>query len=303
MVALPPRARWLVRAGDESRDALREDPQTPAPKVRGVTASMGLHRCPPAGRRRSTPAPSPAVPEPRFDYAPARSLRCVSGWFAEDDHEHGRRNNLARNHLQAGGSCTFDDRFLIDAVLGCRPWTANARREVHDAEAPLRFERIYGVFQNRDWIDHGVVCADDQNRIKPLGQPGLSGRPQHGVNVGEVLPLREACDGFDRLRLDIFGPQLSVCADASCEVDREPATARADLADKGPFADLQGIHDLIGLVPLLAIRPLGLRGGESAKRTERRNACAEDESREQEDAERSGHLAPRTSMLHPPRDW
>jgi len=65
-------------------------------------------------------------------------------------------------------------------------------------------------------------------------------------------------------------------------VDGEPAAARADLADKGAFADLQGIHDLIGLVPLLAIRPLGLRGGEGAKRAERRKGRKEEQRQQQQ---------------------
>ncbi len=54
-------------------------------------------------------------------------------------------------------------------------------------------------------------------------------------------------------RLDVLGVDAPVRADALGEPQREPAAGGAELGDLRAFSDADRVHDLIGLLPLIAI--------------------------------------------------
>jgi hypothetical protein len=81
----------------------------------------------------------------------------------------------------------------------------------------------------------------------------IGGRAEHGADVTQVLALDAASDRLDHLPLNVLGVDDAVRADSAREVHREPAACCADLRDDGALGDEERVHDLIRLLPLLAI--------------------------------------------------
>src|SRR5204863_9168725 len=65
--------------------------------------------------------------------------------------------------------------------------------------------------------------------------------------------LDAAPDRFEYFFLDVFRVDHAVLIQAMREPDGEPAAACADFADERAVGNLQRVHDLIRLLPLLAI--------------------------------------------------
>jgi hypothetical protein len=118
----------------------------------------------------------------------------------------------------------------------------------------LRLEGSRGVAEHQHWIIHFVIRIHDEDRVDAGRQARIARGAEHGSYVLQSLALHTAANRFDHLRLDVFGVDEPVRADAVREMDREPAIAGADIGDHRAFSDLQRVHDLIRLLPQLSIR-------------------------------------------------
>ena len=87
------------------------------------------------------------------------------------------------------------------------------------------------------------------------GSFGSIGVPSVGTTFRSSFTLNPARDGFDHLGLHVFRIHTAVGSDPAREPDCEPAAAGAEIGDDAAVANLQRVHDAIGLLPVLAIRP------------------------------------------------
>ena len=74
----------------------------------------------------------------------------------------------------------------------------------------------------------------------------------------QVLARHPPLDHLDHLRLDVLGVDPAVRPDAPRQTDREPAAGGAELSDDAALGDVEGVHDLIGTLPDVAIRSFEL---------------------------------------------
>src|SRR5690606_22681367 len=79
--------------------------------------------------------------------------------------------------------------------------------------------------------------------------------PEHRPYVLQLLTFDAPLDGLEHLRLDVFGVDDAVRADTAREANREPAAAGAEVGDARAFGDAQGVHDLFGFLPRIAVGP------------------------------------------------
>jgi len=66
--------------------------------------------------------------------------------------------------------------------------------------------------------------------------------------------LHAAADAVEHRALDVLGVDAPVGADALGQLQREPAAGGAEFGDLRSLRDPERVHDLIGLLPLLAVR-------------------------------------------------
>jgi hypothetical protein len=164
-----------------------------------------------------------------------------------------RRDVLARGQSQPGGGGSLDHGLRIDPVAGSGTGPATPGFEVDDADAPLRFQRERDLPEQRHRIFHFTIHVCDEHGVEAGRQVRVGGGPEHRADVPQVLALHAAGDRFDHLPLNVLGIDDAVRADAAREVHREPAPGRADFRDDGALGDEERVHDLIRLLPLLAI--------------------------------------------------
>ena len=98
----------------------------------------------------------------------------------------------------------------------------------------------------------------DEDRVDGHGKPRIGCRPQYRGDVLQADPIDPDLDGLDHWTLDIFGKHMAVRADATRELDGEPAAAGAEVNHDACVAHPQRVHDPVGLLPLAAIRRLEL---------------------------------------------
>ena len=65
--------------------------------------------------------------------------------------------------------------------------------------------------------------------------------------------LHAPVDHLDHLRLDVLRVDDAVRADPARQPHREPAAARAEIGHDGAISDPERVHDLFGLIPVVAI--------------------------------------------------
>jgi hypothetical protein len=147
----------------------------------------------------------------------------------------------------------FDHRLRIDALIRGWPRAAAARVVIDDAHPPLGPQRLRHISQQRDRIVNLAVRVGDQHRIEAGRKVRVRFAAEHRPHVAEVLPLRAPFDRIDHGWLDVLGVHEPVRADAACEPDGEPAARRANFGDDRAVGDVQRVHDLIRLLPLVAV--------------------------------------------------
>ena len=189
-----------------------------------------------------------------------------------------RRQRFARDKLQPRRGRRLDDSLGIDALIRCGSGSATPGVVVDHANAPLRPERLRHVSQQRHGIVNLPIGIGDEHRIDAAREVRVGFSAEHRSHVAQILPLSPPLDRIDHRRLDIFRVDEPVRPDTAGEPDREPAAGSADLGDHRAVGDVQRVHDLIGLLPLIAIRRLeeseiqgseetrlGLEGGRGRK--------------------------------------
>ncbi len=130
---------------------------------------------------------------------------------------------------------------------------AAARVVVHHANASLRPERLRHISQERNRIVNLAVRIGDEHCIETARQVRVGFAAEDCSHVAQILPLRAPFDRVDHRRLDIFRVDEPVRPNAPRQPHREPTACRADLGDDRSVGDVQRVHDLIGLLPLIAI--------------------------------------------------
>src|SRR5207237_285221 len=82
----------------------------------------------------------------------------------------------------------------------------------------------------------------------------IAGRAEHRPHVEKVFALDALPDRFDHRALDVLRVHDSIWTDAASEVQCEPAAAGTDVRDDRSIRDAERVHDLLRLLPLVAIR-------------------------------------------------
>src|SRR4029079_6271754 len=117
-----------------------------------------------------------------------------------------------------------------------------------------------------------VIRVHDQNRVeRSRRQLRIRRGALDRDDVGQRLALHAALDDLDHLRLDVFGVDASVGADATRQADGEPPAAGAEIGHDAAAADRQRVHDLFGALPRVAVRPFEL--SEPGRRKQPRGLC------------------------------
>jgi len=143
---------------------------------------------------------------------------------------------------------------------GSRP--AAARREIDDAEPPLRLQRLRDIHQElHDLLRvrrlvHLVKRVGDDYGIDARRQPRIGRRAEDRTNVEQVLTLHALADRFEHLSLHVFGIDDAVGPDATREPQGEPAAGGAQFGGRRSVRNAEAVHDQLGLVPLRAIGSL-----------------------------------------------
>ena len=159
-----------------------------------------------------------------------------------------------------GARRCLDDSVGGDTFLCRRPGSSAAWREADDAEAPVRFERLGDVAEQRpnglgmSGIVHLMVRIDDERCVEAVGQARVECGTEHGMDVLQVLSLNTSRDGFDHLRLDVLGEDQAVRPHAAGQMAGEIPTSRTEVRDDCAVGDANDIHDEVGLLPRVTIR-------------------------------------------------
>ena len=98
-----------------------------------------------------------------------------------------------------------------------------------------------------------MVRVDDDGGVESFRQPRIARRAEDGTDVRQVFHLHPLADDLQHRRLDVFGVHDAVRSDAPRDVEREPGAARPQIGDDRSVRDAERIHDLLGLLPLIAI--------------------------------------------------
>ena len=91
---------------------------------------------------------------------------------------------------------------------------------------------------------------------RPLGSRESLGVPSTVRTLVRFSRWIAPLDRFEHQRLDVLGVDKAGLSDATRQTDREPAAARAEIGDHRPFGELERVHDLFGLLPLIAVGAL-----------------------------------------------
>ena len=75
------------------------------------------------------------------------------------------------------------------------------------------------------------------------------------LHVLQPFARDAAANRFEHLPLDVLRVDDAVGPDAARQLNREPAGAGADVGDRRAVRDPQRVHDLVGLLPRVAIGP------------------------------------------------
>ena len=75
-------------------------------------------------------------------------------------------------------------------------------------------------------------------------------------HVLKTLALHPPFDRVEHQMLHVLRVDQSIRSDLLCEPDREPPCAGADVGNCGSVGDPDRVHDLVGLLPDGAVRPL-----------------------------------------------
>src|SRR5690606_872577 len=163
---------------------------------------------------------------------------------------------FAPGEVQAGRGGSVDDHLRIDAIghVGARP--VSVLRVLDDAHAAAGLERFPYVAKHDHGLFERVERVDDEHRVQFAGrQIRILRLPEHRPYVLQLLTFDAPLDGLEHLRLDVFGVDDAVRADTAREANREPAAAGAEVGDARAFGDAQGVHDLFGFLPRIALGP------------------------------------------------
>jgi len=76
---------------------------------------------------------------------------------------------------------------------------------------------------------------------------------EHGPDVAQPFALHPLRQHLHHRPLNVFGVDDAVRPDAARQLHGEPAAAGAQIGDDIAFADLEGVHNQVRLLPLLAI--------------------------------------------------
>ena len=171
-----------------------------------------------------------------------------------------------RDQTQTGLVRLANHALGIDALVHRRPGPAARHGELDDAEPAVGLERA----SRRCGAAPPAAPSRDTRRRSgwhracPTGSFGSSAVPSTVSTLSQVLARQPPLDDLDHLRLDVFGVDPAVRADAPRQPDREPAAGGAEISDDAAFGDVEGVHDLIGPLPDVAIRALELSRGSPA---------------------------------------
>ena len=86
------------------------------------------------------------------------------------------------------------------------------------------------------------------------GRCGIAAAAEHGTHVAEALALHAPGDGGEHLGLHVLRVDETVRSHPARQPHGEPAAARADVGDDRRLGDAEGVEDLLGPLPLVAIR-------------------------------------------------
>ena len=104
-------------------------------------------------------------------------------------------------------------------------------------------------------IVHFAIRVDDEHGVERRGrQLGIGRRAMDRPDdIRQVFALGAPPDGLEHDGLNVLGVDHAVLFDSPRELHREPPACGSKLRDRGTFGDLQRIHDLMRLLPLVAI--------------------------------------------------
>jgi hypothetical protein len=104
-----------------------------------------------------------------------------------------------------------------------------------------------------------VISVHDERNIDRLGEIDRVGACLHRHEVDQMLTSRSFAEVAHHIRLDIGGKYFAF-RDALCNPHAEIPGARADIGDKRTALQMQGVQNLLRLLPGVAFRIIELFG-------------------------------------------
>ena len=119
---------------------------------------------------------------------------------------------------------------------------------------PVVLQRCADVPEQLNRVRQLVIGIDDENGVEAARrQAWVVEAALHVVDVSQTLATDAALDRLEHLRLKVLREDRAVGSDPSCQPDREPAAAGADIGHDRPFTDTQRVHDQVGLLPRVPV--------------------------------------------------
>ena len=146
------------------------------------------------------------------------------------------------------------DRRFVDSGIFRRAGSAAPRLPVHDTDEPVGLERPGEVLKERDAIFDFLVRIDDDDRVEACdGEIRVASLSARSLDVLQPFALDAPLDRLEHLALHVLRVDDAIGADASRQMNREPARACADVGDLRSVGDVQHVHDLFRLLPCGAV--------------------------------------------------
>ena len=112
-------------------------------------------------------------------------------------------------------------------------------REVDDGDPPGRVESRTQVIQVGLPIFDMVQCIAQKDEIDAFGEVGIVSRTQNGLEIVDALASGGSFDVLQKLRIDVYGVDLSSSADRSSQWPREQPCSRSDVRYLVPRFDIE----------------------------------------------------------------
>ena len=124
---------------------------------------------------------------------------------------------------------------------------------------PLGRSDDFSLAKYCDPIPDVVIGVHHQNNVDELGEVGGVRAGLHRHEVAQMLSSRPLTKVTHHVRLDIGGEYFAF-GNALGDPDAEISGTRADVGDAGSTFQMQGIHNLFGLLPGVTFRVVELFG-------------------------------------------